>query len=113
MVEHRILFPRDEKSARDFEELRADERSSFEVETFSLLQKMEFLRQLTVSAPQFRPWNREPGRVIRVAEIPVFLPALADIWKRTTDQEFARLLDRIHAKATKSRDLGLPIMLFR
>jgi hypothetical protein len=113
MAEHRILFPRDEESARDLEESCADERSNFEVETFSMLQKMEFLRQLTVSSPQFRPWNREPGRVISVAEIPVFLEALVAIRKRALDQGFGSLLDRIHAKALKSRDLGLPILLFR
>ncbi|MDF9832340.1 hypothetical protein M2103_000550 [Ereboglobus sp. PH5-5] len=113
MVEHRILFPRDKKTVRDFEESSVDERSNYEVEALTLLQKMDFLRQLTMRAPQFRPWNGEPGRLIAAAEIPTLLPVIVELRKKTPDLEFGRVLDRIYAKSCKSRDIGLPIILFR
>lgn len=89
-----------------------DERSNFEVEAFSSLQKLDFLQHLTLHAPQFRPWNREPGKVIPAADIPLFLSIVAELRQATLDKEFGRLLDRIYAKAAKSRDLALPIFLF-
>jgi hypothetical protein len=112
MVEHRIFFPRDEKTARDFKASSIDERSNFECETLSLLQKMEFLRQLTMRTPQLRPWNRERGRLISPVDIPAFLPVVAELRKNTPDKKFGRILDRVYAKAARSRDLGLPILLF-
>ncbi|MCX6956194.1 MAG: hypothetical protein NTV51_29015 [Verrucomicrobia bacterium] len=113
MVEHRIFFPRDEKTARDFEESALDNRRDFEVEAFSLTQKMEFMRVLALRAPQFRPKNGDPGKLITAAEIQLFLPIVAELRKETSNKEFGSLLDRVYEKTRTTRDLGLPILLFR
>lgn len=113
MVEHRIFFARDEKAARDFEDSALDDRGNFEVEAFSLTQKMDLMRLLVLRAPQFRPKNGEPGKLIPADEIDTFLPIVAELRKQTSNEEFGKLLDRIYQKAKDTRDLGIPILLFR
>lgn len=112
MAEHRILFPRDERTARDVEESRVDERSDLEFESLTALQKIELLHQLTRHLPQLRPWNLQSGKFVAAAEISALLPVLVEVRRNALNKDFGRLLDRVHAKATKSRELGLPIWFF-
>jgi hypothetical protein len=113
MIEHRIFFPRDDKAAHDFAESSLDDRRNFEVEAFSLSQKMELMRVLALQAPHLRPKNGDPGKLISAADIQVFLPIVAELRKKTTNEDFGKLLDRVYDRTRKTRDLGLPILLFR
>jgi hypothetical protein len=113
MVEHRIFFPREKKAADDFVQHALDDRRGFEVEEFTLPQKLDFLRLLSRKAPQFRPKNGDPGKLIEPHDLPSFLSLIAELRKETPSEEFGRLLDRVYEKTKRTRDLGFPILLFR
>lgn len=113
MVEHRILIPRDEKTARDFADLHIDERSNCDVEELSLLQKMEVLRYITARAPGLRPRNGEQGKIIGSEQIDILVQVLAALRKETADRELGRSLDRIRAKVEHARNAGFPVWIFR
>jgi len=113
MVEHHIFFPREKKAADDFAKHGLDDRRAFEVEEFTLPQKLDLLRLLSQKAPQFRPKNGDPGKLIEPQDLPTFLNLIAELRMETPSQEFGRLLDRVYEKTQRTRDLGFPILLFR
>ena len=113
MVEHRIFFPRDERTAQELAQNRIDDRCSFEVEEFTLVQKLELMRLLTQRAPQFRPKNGDPGKVLCPADLPLFIEIVSELRASTPTKELGSLLDRVAERTKKSRDQGLPILLFR
>lgn len=113
MIEHRIFFPREEEAAQDFAQHALDDRRAFEVEEFTLTQKLDLLRLLAQKAPHFRPKNGDPGKLIGAQDLPSFLDLITELRKGTASPEFGRLLDRVYEKTKRTRDLGFPILLFR
>ena len=113
MIENRIFFPHDKKCALEFSASIIDERLAFDVESFTLNQKLVLMRLLARKAPNLRPKNGEPGKLISAIEVQTFLDIISELRKEASASDFISLLDRVYEKTKRARNLGLPILLFR